>query len=70
LTTIGNGSAPVNASIHELCLNVLEKTLETYPEQWYQWKKFGKMIRSQFMVDSKAKKARSLKVEIGLALSN
>jgi KDO2-lipid IV(A) lauroyltransferase len=70
LTTVGNGNAPVNISIHEQCLGVLEKTLENYPEQWYQWKKFGKMIKSQFAVDFEAKKAGLLGPEIRLPLLN
>lgn len=26
------------------CLKVLERAIQTTPEQWYQWKKFGKML--------------------------
>lgn len=47
LTPVGNGASPVHLPIHEQCLRVLEDTVEVYPEQWYQWKKFGKMIKTR-----------------------
>ncbi len=49
LTAVGNGA--FNPSINEQCLSVLEKAVENYPEQWYQWKKFGSMIKPQLEIE-------------------
>jgi Kdo2-lipid IVA lauroyltransferase/acyltransferase len=68
LTSVGNGASPVNLSIHEQCLNVLEATVEDYPEQWYQWKKFGKMINSHSEVEYDRQEAGYLAPEIGLSV--
>jgi KDO2-lipid IV(A) lauroyltransferase len=68
LTPVGNGAAPVNFPIHEQCLSVLESTVENYPEQWYQWKKFGKMIKSHFEVEYDRQEDRYLVPEIGLSV--
>jgi Kdo2-lipid IVA lauroyltransferase/acyltransferase len=35
----------------EKCLEILEEMCEMLPTQWYQWKKFGKMITSQVTVN-------------------
>ena len=34
--------------VSEQCLQHLEMALEAAPEQWYQWKKFGKLIQSRW----------------------
>ena len=68
LTPVGNGAAPVNLPIHVQCLNVLESTVEQYPEQWYQWKKFGKMIKSHFEVEYDRQETGYLASEIGLSV--
>ena len=34
----------------EVVLKILEQFIYQYPEQWYQWKKFGKMIKSHVEV--------------------
>jgi len=36
---------PAEARIGEICLSHLEEMLEYLPTQWYQWKKFGQMIK-------------------------
>jgi lauroyl/myristoyl acyltransferase len=68
LTPVGNGGSPVNLPIHEQCLSVLESSVENYPEQWYQWKKFGKMIKSHFEVEYDRQEAGYLAPEIGLSV--
>jgi len=68
LTPVGNGAAPANLPVHEQCLSVLEKTVEEYPEQWYQWKKFGKIIESLFEVEYDRQEAGYLAPEIGLSV--
>jgi lauroyl/myristoyl acyltransferase len=45
LTAVGNGGFSPPQPVSEQCLNVLEAAVEQNPEQWYQWKKFGKMIQ-------------------------
>ena len=51
LTAIGNGASPANLPLNEQCLSVLENAVENYPEQWYQWKKFGAMIKPQLEIE-------------------
>jgi Kdo2-lipid IVA lauroyltransferase/acyltransferase len=68
LTPVGNGASPVNLTVHEQCLSVLERTVENHPEQWYQWKKFGKMIKSHFEVEHDRQEAGYLAPEIGLSV--
>jgi Kdo2-lipid IVA lauroyltransferase/acyltransferase len=51
LRAVGNGAFPANPSLHEQCLLVLEKAVENYPEQWYQWKKFGTVIKPQLEIE-------------------
>ncbi len=38
---------PTEARVGEKCLEILEEMCEMLPTQWYQWKKFGKMISPQ-----------------------
>lgn len=33
--------------VGESCLALLEQFIQNYPQQWYQWKKFGQMIEPQ-----------------------
>lgn len=47
LTAVGQGPAPVNLPISEQCLAILEAAIQNHPEQWYQWKEFGKMSKTQ-----------------------
>jgi lauroyl/myristoyl acyltransferase len=39
--------APAESRAGERCLEILEEMCEKLPTQWYQWKKFGKMISPQ-----------------------
>jgi lauroyl/myristoyl acyltransferase len=68
LTPVGNGASPTHPPIHEQCLNVLERTVEDFPEQWYQWKKFGKLIKSHVEVEYDRQEIGYLAPEIGLSL--
>lgn len=68
LTPVGNGASPVYPAIHEQCLSVLEETVAEFPEQWYQWKKFGKMVKSQFEAEYDRQEAGYLAPEIGFSL--
>jgi lauroyl/myristoyl acyltransferase len=38
---------PTKFKVGEKCLEILEEMCELLPTQWYQWKKFGKMISPQ-----------------------
>ena len=51
LKAVGNGDSPANLPLNEQCLSVLEKAVENYPEQWYQWKKFGAVIKPQLEIE-------------------
>ena len=68
LTPVGNGASPVFPPIHEQCLNVLEETVAEFPEQWYQWKKFGKLVKSHFEAEYDRQEAGYLAPEIGFSL--
>jgi KDO2-lipid IV(A) lauroyltransferase len=68
LTAVNNGAAPASQPIHEQCLSLLEATVENYPEQWYQWKKFGKMIKTHFEVEYDRQKTGYLAPEIGFSI--
>jgi Kdo2-lipid IVA lauroyltransferase/acyltransferase len=45
LEAVGNGDGHTSASVGVRCLALLEKAVLADPAQWYQWKKFGEMIR-------------------------
>jgi KDO2-lipid IV(A) lauroyltransferase len=68
LTSVGNGAFPEYMSLSERCLSVLEDTVEDHPEQWYQWKKFGKMIKSHIEVENDNQETGYLAPEIGLSV--
>lgn len=68
LTPVGNGAFPPHLSLSEQCLSVLQTAIEANPEQWYQWKKFGKMIKSRFEVENENKETGYLAPEIGLSI--
>jgi Kdo2-lipid IVA lauroyltransferase/acyltransferase len=68
LTPVGNGAFPANMPISDRCLSVLETAVEDHPEQWYQWKKFGKMVKSHFEVEYDRQEAGYLAPEIGFSV--
>ncbi len=67
-TALGNGTPPVNMPISEQCLRILETAVETYPEQWYQWKKFGKIIKTNIEVENDRSECGYLAPEIGISV--
>ena len=68
LTPLDNGAPPVNMSISQRCLNILDASVKAYPEQWYQWKKFGKLINIEPGVGRDRPQAGYLAPEIALSL--
>jgi len=68
LTAVSNGAFPAHLSLSERCLSVLEDTVNDHPEQWYQWKKFGKLIQSHFEVEHDNQETGYLAPEIGLSI--
>ena len=68
LTAVPQGAAPVNIPISEQCLRILETSVETYPEQWYQWKKFGKLVKTQLEVVHDRPESGYLAPEIGISV--
>lgn len=68
LTPMGNGAAPGQLLLSEQCLGTLEAMVEAYPEQWYQWKQFGKMIKSRFEVKDDRQESGYLAPELGISV--
>jgi len=68
LTPVMNGADPASAS--EECLQVLEAAIEAHPEQWYQWKKFGKMIKSRLEVENDRQESGYLAPEVGISVAD
>lgn len=68
LKAVGNGAFPPHLTFSERCLSVLEDTVADYPEQWYQWKKFGKLIKSQVEVENDNQETGYLAPEIGFSI--
>ncbi len=68
LTPLNNGAPPVNMSISQRCLNILDTSVRAHPEQWYQWKKFGKLINPDLGVGRDRPQAGYLAPEIGLSV--
>jgi KDO2-lipid IV(A) lauroyltransferase len=68
LTPLADGAAPVNMSISQRCLNILDASVKAHPEQWYQWKKFGKLVNIGLGVGHARPEAGYLAPKIGLSL--
>jgi Kdo2-lipid IVA lauroyltransferase/acyltransferase len=68
LTALDNGAAPVNMSISQRCLNILDASVMAHPEQWYQWKKFGKLINIKTGGVHDRSQAGYLAPQIGISL--
>lgn len=47
LTAVADGASPDDLPVSQKCMRNLEIVLEANPEQWYQWKKFGKMVQAR-----------------------
>jgi Kdo2-lipid IVA lauroyltransferase/acyltransferase len=69
LTAVGNGASPANLPLNEQCLMVLGQAVENYPEQWYQWKKFGALIKPQLEIEQDRDTAGCLP-DVGLPIPN
>jgi Kdo2-lipid IVA lauroyltransferase/acyltransferase len=70
LTAVGNGAFPAHMTLSQRCLSVLEETVEEFPEQWYQWKKFGKLIKSHVEVENDNQETGYLAPKIGFSIPN
>jgi Kdo2-lipid IVA lauroyltransferase/acyltransferase len=68
LTPVGNGASSAGTAVGDQCLGILETAVAANPEQWYQWKKFGKMIKSRFEVEHDNQKNRYLAPEIAISV--
>jgi Kdo2-lipid IVA lauroyltransferase/acyltransferase len=68
LATVENAHFPGHLSLGERCLSVLEDSVEDHPEQWYQWKKFGKLIKSHVKVEHDNQEPGYLAPEMGLSI--
>jgi KDO2-lipid IV(A) lauroyltransferase len=64
------GSIPVNMPLSEQCLRILETSVAAHPEQWYQWKKFAKMMKSQSEVKHDRQESGYLAPEVGVSLAD
>ncbi len=67
LTPVRHGAA-ARQPISEQCLEILEAAVETSPEQWYQWKKFGKMTATHCEVNDDRQQSGYLAPEIALSV--
>ncbi|MFP3868660.1 MAG: lysophospholipid acyltransferase family protein [Desulfobacteraceae bacterium] len=70
LTAISNGADSETLAVGEKCLKVLEEAIQGSPTQWYQWKKFGKMINVDVKEDEHDHQENGyLAPEFGLSVS-
>jgi lauroyl/myristoyl acyltransferase len=70
LTLIADGQTPAHLPVGLECLRTLEAAVEAQPEQWYQWKKFGKLIESRLEVENDRRESGYLAPEIGVSLAD
>jgi lauroyl/myristoyl acyltransferase len=68
LTLVANGASGGATAVSEECLTVLERAIDTYPEQWYQWKKLGKIIKSRLEVEHDHQESGYLAPETGISI--
>jgi lauroyl/myristoyl acyltransferase len=68
LTLVANGASANAPMVQGQCLAVLEQAIDTHPEQWYQWKKLGKMIKSRLEVEHDHKESGYLAPEVGISV--
>ncbi len=50
LNPVGAEAPALNAHLSERCLEILESAVRAFPEQWYHWKEFGKMVKTHHEV--------------------
>jgi len=70
LTPMGNGASPAAMPVSAQCLRTLEAEVEACPQQWYQWKKFGKIIKSRLEVEHDRQESGYLAPEIGIPVAD
>ncbi|MBM4274982.1 MAG: hypothetical protein FJ134_11065 [Deltaproteobacteria bacterium] len=68
LTLIANGDSANPPPLSEQCLAVLEQAIDAHPEQWYQWKKLGKVIKSRLEVEHDREQSGYLAPEVGISI--
>jgi KDO2-lipid IV(A) lauroyltransferase len=68
LTPVARGDSPELVPINKQCLRILETAVEAFPEQWYQWKKFGKLINVQPEVEDDRQESGYLAPEIAISV--
>lgn len=69
LTGISNNGNGAQAPVGARCLQVLERAVLADPHQWYQWKKFGKMIYEEIEVSHARPEPGYLAPEAAVSLS-
>jgi KDO2-lipid IV(A) lauroyltransferase len=70
LTPVANGGSPVYSPVNEQCLRILETAIEAFPEQWYQWKKFGKFVNTGLEVEHDRQESGYLAPEVGVSVAD
>jgi Kdo2-lipid IVA lauroyltransferase/acyltransferase len=65
LTPLANAA---NIPAGEQCLQILESAVKADPEQWYQWKKLGKMTKSHIEVENENQKCGYLAPEVAISV--
>ena len=70
LTLIANGAASGVQAVNEQCLATLEAAIDAAPEQWYQWKKLGKIINSRLEVEHDRQESGYLAPEVGISFAD
>ncbi len=68
LTLVAHGASANPPAVSEKCLAILEQAIDTHPEQWYQWKKLGKIIKSRLEVEHDRQESGYLAPEVGISL--
>jgi lauroyl/myristoyl acyltransferase len=68
LTPVANGKPAHPPSVSQECLAILEQAIDTNPEQWYQWKKLGKIIKSRLEAEHDRQESGYLAPEVGISL--
>ncbi len=66
LAAVAAAGAAANLLVGEKCLNNLEMQVAAHPEQWYQWKKFGKMIHTQLEAAGEPQEFEELIAELAV----
>jgi len=68
LRLVANGASGNPPSVSQECLAILEQAIDTNPEQWYQWKKLGKIIKSRLEAEHDHQESGYLAPKVGISL--